>query len=157
MAKQTYLKVTLTLMALYAGVMGALMMLFHDAANFVFQYDIIDPMVTRYWGGVLLALSIFYLFIATDPVKYRLFLWVGVFDLGMAMILTIINISLKNLNWWQGMIGVVINPIFIVILLYGLAKPPEGEVLFVAGEDKKANPQHELPPHIVGQHPLDRK
>lgn len=157
MAKQTYLKVTLTLMALYAGVMGALMTLFHDAANFLFQYDITDPMVTRYWGGVLLALSIFYLFIATDPVKYRLFLWVGVFDLGIAMILTIINISLKNLNWIQGLIGVVINPIFIIILLYGLAKPPEGEILFVAGEDKKASPQHELPPHIAGHHPLDKK
>lgn len=152
MAEATYLKIALTLMALYAGVMGALMTMFHDAANFVFQYDITDPMVTRYWGGVLFALAVFYLFLSTDPVKYRLFLWVGVFDLGIAMILTIINISISHINWVQGLIGVVINPIFIIILLYGLAKAPEGRVVIVAGEDVKAKPGQELPPHIAG-HP----
>ena len=157
MAGPTYLKVTLTLMALYAGVMGSLSLLFHDAASYIFQYTITDTTTTRYWGGVLLAMSIFYLFLATDPVKYRLFLWVGVLDLGIAAVLTVINISLQTLSWVQGITGLVINPIFMIILLYGLARPSEGEVIFRAGAEKKARPGQELPPHITGQHPLQRK
>ena len=157
MAASTYLKVTLTLMALYAGIMSALLLVFHEAAAFIFRYGITDPVVTRYWGGVLLGISIFYLFLATDPVKYRLFLWVGVVDLGSAAVLTIINISTETLNWVQGIIGLIINPVFIVILLYGLARPPEGEVVFTAGEEKKAQEGQELPPHITGHHPLHRK
>jgi hypothetical protein len=157
MAKDTYLKVTLTLMALYAGIMGAMMAIFHDAAGFVFQHQISDPMVTRYWGGVLIALSIFYLFLSMDPLKYRLFLWVGVFDLGIAMLITIISIAKKDIMWLQGITGIILNPIFMVILLYGLAKEKEGEVIMVAGEKKDAAPGQELPPHLAGHHPLHGK
>ena len=152
MKNQTYLKVVLTLMALYAGIMGSLTLIFHDAANFLFQYDLQDPLITRYWGGVLLAFAIFYIFLATDPVKYRLFLWIGIIDLGIAAILTVINISLNYLSWIQGLVGLVINPIFIIILLYGVAKQPEGEVIFVSGGENKAKPGQELPAHIAGNH-----
>lgn len=157
MTRQTYLKVVLTLMALYAGIMGSLTLLFHDAANFLFQYDLTDPTITRYWGGVLIALSIFYIFLATDPVKYRLFIWVGIIDLGIAAVLTVIHISLTNLSWIQGLIGLIINPIFIIILLYGVAKQHEGEIILVSGEEKKAKPGQELPSHIAGHHPLYKK
>jgi hypothetical protein len=157
MAKDTYLKVTLTLMALYAGVMGALMALFQDAAGFVFQHPVNDPMVTRYWGGVLIAISIFYLFMSMDPLKYRLFLWVGVFDLGIAMILTIISIAQKEIMWLQGITGLILNPIFMILLLYGLAKEKEGEIIMVAGNTKAAAEGQELPPHISGEHPLHGK
>jgi hypothetical protein len=157
MAQQKYLTVTLKLLALYSGVMGAFMLLFHDAASFVFQYTVKDPMITRYWGGALLALSLMYLFISMDPEKYRLLIWVAVFELGMTMILTLIHVSLASISWVQGITGLILNPLFVIVLLYGLAKKPEGEVLFVAGEAKKAKPEHELPPHISGKHPLHRK
>jgi ABC-type Fe3+-siderophore transport system permease subunit len=157
MAEQTYLKVTLKLMALYAGLMGAMMLLFHEAASFLFQHPVADPMVTRYWGGVLLAIAIFYLFLSTDPAKYRLFIWVGVFDLGAAMILTIVSIAQKNIMWIQGITGLVLNPAFIIMLLYGLAKEPEGKVVFTTGGNTKRAEGQELPPHITGKHPLQGK
>ncbi|MBW2972246.1 hypothetical protein KY359_04390 [Candidatus Woesearchaeota archaeon] len=158
MAAQTYLKVALKLMALYAGVMGALTMMFQDAGSFIFQYTIKDPMLARYWGGVLMALAVFYLLLSMDPEKYRLFIWVGIFDLGIAMILTIAHIAIANISWAQGIVGLVINPIFIIILLYGLAKEPEGKVIFVAGETKEGEQVQELPEHAsTRKHPLHGK
>jgi len=157
MATPTYLNVTLKLMALYAGVMGSLTLMFQDAGAFIFQMPIRDPVITRYWGAVLMAFAIFYLFLSMDTEKYRLFIWVGVFDLGFAMITTIAHISTKAISATQGIAGVVINPIFIVILLYGLAKKKEGQVVLTAGEDLKGKPEHELPSHLTGHHPLHRK
>lgn len=157
MAKDIYLNVVLKCMALYAGTLATFTLFFQPAGSVVFQYSIIDPTITRYWGGVLLAMAIFYLFLSTDPVKYRLFIWVGVFDLGTAMILTIMNMSVGAVSWVQGLIGVVINPIFIMVLLYGLAHKPEGEVLLVSGDGLKSADGIELPAHLAGQHPLNRK
>lgn len=143
-------------MALYAGVLATFTLFFQEAGRFVFQYAIQDPMITRYWGGVLLAMAIFYLFLSTDPIKYRLFLWVGVFDLGIAMVLTIYHLAMGEVSLVQGLIGVVINPVFMVILLYGLAHQPEGEIVLMAGEGHKGQ-DPELPAHIHGTHPLHRK
>ncbi|MBN1543955.1 hypothetical protein JW898_00670 [Candidatus Woesearchaeota archaeon] len=158
MAGQTYLKATLTLMALYAGIMGALTLMFQDAGSYVFQYTIKDPVLARYWGGVLMAMAVFYLFLSLDPQKYQLFLWVGVLDLGIAMILTVMNIAIADMNWIQGIIGLVINPILIILLLYGLAKEPEGTVIFVAGESKQGAQVQELPEHAsTRKHPLQGK
>jgi len=152
-----YLKVTLTIMALYAGLMGAFTLFFQDVAEFMFKYTIRDPLTTRYWGGMLMAMAILYLFLSTDPEKYRLLLWVGVFDLGLASTITIISISTASINIWQGFTAIILNPIFMVVLLYGLAKKPEGEVVLVAGEAKQGKPEHELPAHLSGQHPLHGK
>ena len=157
MERLAYLKVILKLMALYAGVMGALALLFQDVAYYIFRYPLTDVMIARYWGAMLLVMAVFYLFLSYDPIKYRIFIWIGVFDLGFATCLTIINIATGVINWTQGAVAIVLNPIFVVILLYGLAKEPEGEVIFVAGEEKKGKPEHELPPHITGNHPLHRK
>ena len=157
MASPTYLNVTLKLMALYVGVLGAMTLFFQEAGAFVYQYTLKDQMVTRYWGAALLVLAIFYLFLSTDTEKYRLFIWVGVFDLGASMILTIVNMYIGDMNWLQGITGVIVNPIFIIILLFGLAKPPQGKVVLVSGYDAKPKPEHELPPHIIGKHPLHRK
>jgi hypothetical protein len=138
--------------------MGAVAVFFQDVASFIFRYPIQDPMITRYWGGVLLALAVFYLFLSMDPEKYQIFIWVGVFDLGITMIVTIIHISLKTITWLQGFTAIFINPIFIVLLLYGLAKEPKGEVVFVAGNEKKpGKPEQELPAHVHGEHPLHGK
>ncbi len=158
MASAKYLKVTLTLMALYAGIMGSLTLFFQDVAAFLFGYNITDPVATRYWGAVLLTMSIFYLFLSMDPVKHRLFLWIGVFDLGFASTLTVLNVATKHISVAQGIVAIVLNPIFMVILLYGLAKPPEGEVVLMAGHSQKPEiPEHELPAHLSGTHPLKGK
>jgi hypothetical protein len=158
MADPTYLKVTLKLMALYAGLMGVFTLMFQDTGAVVFQYSIKDPVTTRYWGGVLFAMAIFYLFLSSDPVKYRIFIWVGIVDLGIAMLLTIIHLSTGSVSWVQGFVGVVLNPIFIMIILYGLAKKPEGEIILVAGgAHKEASPEQTLPDHLTGTHPLYRK
>jgi hypothetical protein len=157
MVTQTFLKVALKLMALYAGIMGALALFFQDVARFLFSYYTLDPVTTRYWGGILLVMSIFYMFISMDPERYRLFLWIGVFDLGLAMVITIIHMSMKVITITQGFVGIFVNPIFIVVLLYGLAKKPEGEVVFSAGEAKKGKQVDELPAHSAGKHPLHGK
>jgi FtsH-binding integral membrane protein len=158
MADPKYLKVTLKLMALYAGFMGVFTMMFQSTGEVLFQYSITDPVTTRYWGGVLFAMSIFYLFLSSDPIKYRLFIWVGVFDLGIAMLLTIINLAIGSVSLVQGLVGVLVNPILLMILLYGLGKKPEGEVIMVVGgAHKEATPEMTLPPHLAGTHPLSRK
>jgi hypothetical protein len=156
MVNHSYLKVTFKLMALYAGFMGALMLFFHDAAQVLFQREVQDTLTTRYWGGVLLAIAVLYLFISTDPEKYRLLIWVGILDLGTASGITIMNIATGNLNWMQGITGIVINPIFMIIIISGLAGKKE-EVVFVAGHDAAAKPGQELPPHLGGHHPLHGK
>lgn len=156
MAAPTYLKVVLILMSLYAGVMGALTLFFQDAGSVLFQYSITDPLTMRYWGGVLLAMSVFYWFLSRDPVEYQAFLWVGVFDLGIAMVLTIINISTKAMNWVQGLPAIMLNPIFMVILLYGLAKEHQGEVVLVSGEESKGT-RDSIPEHVREKHPLHGK
>ncbi|MFH1669141.1 MAG: hypothetical protein ABIA62_04395, partial [Candidatus Woesearchaeota archaeon] len=130
MAAPKFLTVSLKLMALYAGVIGSLVLMFQDVAEFFFGYPIKDPVVARYWGGVLIVLAVLYLFLSTDPEKYRLFLWVGVFDLSIALIVTIINMTTNAITVTQGMIAIIINPIFIILLLYGLAKEPKSEVVF---------------------------
>lgn len=133
-------------------------MMFQDAGSYVFQYQIQDPMLARYWGGVLMAMAVFYLFLALDPQKYQLFLWVGVLDLGIAMILTIMHIAIANISWIQGFVGLIVNPILIVLLLYGLAKEPEGKVIFVAGDAKQGEQVQELPAHAsTRKHPLQGK
>ncbi len=157
MAAPTYLKVTLKLMALYAGVMGALAAFFQDAGSFIFGHTITDPMITRYWGGVLLAMSIFYFFLSMEPDKYRLFIWVGIFDLGIAMVFTAINLSTEAIGVVQGLVGVILNPIFVVILLYGIAKEPEGEVLFVTTGETKEGGEENTPEHSRSRHPLHGK
>ncbi len=157
MAAPTYLKVTLKLMALYAGLVGALTLMFHEAAAFLFAYNITDPVTVRYWGGVLLAMSVFYLFLSTDPEKYRMFIWVGVFDLGIAMITTIIQIAIGAIHWLQGISAIILNPIFIIILLYGVAKEPEGEVVFVASDKAQKGHEYEIPEHAQAHHPLHGK
>lgn len=157
MAAPAYLNVTLKLMALYAGVIGALMLFFHSAGTFFFNRAVLDPVVTRYWGGVLFALCVFYLFLSYDPERYRAFLWVGVFDLGTAMFITVYNVAKANMAWYQGIVALVINPIFLVLLLSGLTKKDEGKVVFEVGNEMTAKPGQELPPHITGHHPLHGK
>jgi hypothetical protein len=151
-----YLKVTLILMALYAAFMGTLTLFFHGAAALVFQYSIKDPLVMRYWGTLFFALAVLYFLISKDPVKYGVFLWVGVVDLGFNFVLTIINMSFQIVNWIQIIIPLIINPIFIVILLYGLAKEHEGEVVLVSGEESKGTRDH-IPEHVRDKHPLHGK
>ena len=104
-----------------------------------------------------MALAVLYMFISTDPEKYRLFIWVGVFDLGIAMLVTVISVAQNNINWIQGITGLILNPLFIIVILYGLAKEPEGEIIFVAGQEQKAKEGQELPAHLSGQHPLQGK
>lgn len=156
MAAPKFLSISLKLMALYAGIMATFTLFFQEAGMFIFRYRINDPMVTRYWGGVLLAMAMFYLFVSTDPEKYRLLLWVGVFDLGTAMVLSIYHMSIETISIVQGLIGIVVNPIFMVVLLYGLAHKQEGEVVLVSGRPPEEGGHH-LPDHIVGHHPLHRK
>jgi len=152
MAEPKYLKVTLKLMALYAGIMGALTLLFQEAGSFIFGYTIKDPVTTRLWGGVLIAIAIFYLFLSMDPVKYRMFIWVGVFDLGIAMITTVYCIYTKELSLLQGMVAVILNPILMIILLYGLAKKSEGAVILISGGKAEGHPEQVLPEHLSGEH-----
>ena len=157
MAGPTYLKVVLKLMALYAGVMASLTLMFQEAGSFLFQYHLQDMMLARYWGGILLAMAIFYLFLSTDPVKYRLFIWVGVFDLGVASILTIVHIATTSISWVQGITGLILNPIFLVILIYGLAREKEGKVVLVSGNEGSGHEQ-QIPEHARGgRHPLHGK
>jgi hypothetical protein len=158
MAEMVLLRVVLKLLALYIGLMGAFALLFQEGGSFLFRYNLVDPMITRYWGALLLAMAVFYMILSLDPVKYRVFIWVGVFHLGMTLILTVVNISLKEIAWVNGIASLILNPLFIIVMLYGLAKEPEGEVIFVAGEKKKPpRPEHTLPDHITGHHPLHRK
>ncbi|MBW2964714.1 hypothetical protein KY363_04605 [Candidatus Woesearchaeota archaeon] len=157
MTAPTYLKVTLKLMAAYAGLIGAIMLFFQSTGQFFFNRSVLDPVVTRYWGGTLIALCVFYLFLSYDPEKYRAFLWVGVFDLATAMFITIYNIARAGMLWYQGIVALVINPIFIVLLLSGLTHKDEGKVVFEVGADLAAKPGQELPPHITGHHPLHGK
>jgi hypothetical protein len=152
MASAKYLKVTLTLMALYAGIMGSLTLFFQDAGSFIFRYNITDPVITRFWGGILIAIAIFYLFLSMDPVKYRLFIWVGVFDLGIAMIASVYSMYMKELSVSQGLISIILNPVFMIILLYGLAKKSEGEIILVSGQPSTAPPEQTLPAHLAGEH-----
>ena len=156
MAAPRYLKVTLILMSLYALFMGTLTLFFHGAASLVFQYSIKDPVITRYWGTLFFALAVLYFLISRDAVKYSMFLWVGIVDLGANFIITIINMSLQLINWIQIIIPLVINPIFIVILLYGLAKEHEREVVLVSGEESKGT-RHNIPDHVREKHPLQGK
>ena len=157
MAPPTYLKVTLKLMALYAGLIGAMTLMFHDAASFLFAYNIQDPVLARYWGGVLMAMAVFYLFLSADPEKYRIFIWVGVLDLGIASITSVIHIATGAIHWIQGISALVLNPIFIIILLYGVAKEPEGEVIFIASDDKIKGHEGHMPEHSQAHHPLHGK
>ena len=151
-----YLKVTLILMALYAVFMGVITLFFQDAGAFVFRYAIKDPVVTRHWGTLFFALALLYFLISKDPAKYYLFLWVGVVDLGSNLILTVIHMSLQAMNWMQLVIPLIINPIFIVILLYGLAKEREGKIVLVSGEESKGT-RNSIPEHAREKHPLQGK
>lgn len=157
MAAPTYLKVTLKLMALYAGLMGAMTLMFHDAAEFLFAYNISDPLLARYWGGVLMAMAVFYLFLSTDPEKYRMFIWVGVFDLGIATITTIVNVAAGTIHWLQGISALFLNPVLIIVLLYGAAKEPEGKVVFVASDQEQKGHEQHRPEHAGTHHPLHGK
>ncbi len=158
MAAPKFLTVSLKLMALYAGVIGSLVLMFQDVAEFFFRYPMKDPVIARYWGGMLIVMAVFYLFLSTDPLKYRLFLWVGVFDLSIAVIITIIHMTTKVIVVSQGMVAIIVNPIFIILLLYGLAKEPKSEVVFVAHGDRSDHHKHEdLPQHATGHHPLHGK
>ncbi len=151
MAAPTYLKVTLKFMALYAGIMAVMAVFFQDVGSFLFKYSLNDPLILRYWGGALFALAILYLFLSYEPEKLRVLLWVGVIDLSSTMFITIIHVAKGMMVWYQGIIPMIINPIFLVLILSGLSGKPEGEVLLMTGGEEEG----ELPDHM--KHPLHGK
>ncbi|MFC1742225.1 hypothetical protein ACFL3V_06840 [Nanoarchaeota archaeon] len=157
MAGPAYLTVTLKLMALYAGVMGSLALIFQDVGSVVLGYNVVDTVPTRYWGAMLLVMAIFYLFLSSDPLQYRLFIWIGVLDLGVAMLLSIYLIATNVITWLNGVTAVVLNPIFIIILLLGLAKEQEGHTIIREHQEGERHRREQLPEHAVGKHPLHNK
>ena len=138
-------------MALYAGLMAAMAVFFQDVGSFIFRYSLNDPLVLRYYGGVLFALAALYMLISYEPERLRVLIWVGIIDLGAAAVITIVHIAQGGLAWYQGIIPMVVNPIFMVLLLSGLAKPAEGEVLLMTSGEGEG----ELPDHM--KHPLHGK
>ena len=153
--KMKYLSITLRLMALYMMVMGVFAIFFQDAAEFMYLFQVVDPITTRMWGGALVGLSIFYLLASYDVEKYRLLLWAGVLQLTVSFLLTVYHMGTRIIEPAQGMIRMIVTPIFLIILLSGILSHKKEKVLFEVGGKTKGEPQG--PEQIREQHPLQGK
>jgi len=110
------------------------------------------------WGGAMIALSVFYYVASYDVEKHRQVLWACVTHLGIMLMLLLYDLTTKPVDM-SGGISMIVLCTFLIVLLSGLLKSSNGEVLFElkkGGEKLKEPPRH-LPQHVSEVHPLQRK